>query len=158
RRGFERQLSFGPSPYYQDILGAQACRRHPRSCNLSAGIVTNDITGTVTFHLRRPDPDFLYELAMLFAAPAAPGAPAHHVITGPPFLPGTGPYMISQYRREVSFTLVRNPYYRQWSYAAQPAGYPAIIRYERVAGESKQESAGIPRRADPGAGRGDGQA
>src|SRR5262249_39806431 len=57
RRGFERQLSFGPSPYYQDILGAQACRRHPRSCNLSAGIVTNDITGTVTFHLRRPDPD-----------------------------------------------------------------------------------------------------
>ena len=149
RRGFERQLSLGPqADYYQGILGAPACRRHPRSCDLSTGIVTNDTTGTVTFHLSQPDPDFLYKLAELFATPAAPGAPLHHVIRGPPFLPGTGPYMISQYRPKSSFTLVRNPYFHQWSYAAQPAGYPSVIRYERVLSQSQQESAVITGRAD----------
>jgi YVTN family beta-propeller protein len=149
RRGFERQLSFGPqADYYQGILGAPACRRHPPSCDLSAGIVTNDTTGTVTFHLSQPDPDFLYKLAELFATPAAPGTPLHHVIKGLPFLPGTGPYMISQYRPKSSFTLVRNPYFHQWSYAAQPAGYPSVIRYERVLSQSQQESAVITGRAD----------
>jgi peptide/nickel transport system substrate-binding protein len=43
---------------------------------------------------------------------------------------------------------VRNPYFRQWSYAAQPAGYPSIIRYEQVGSESAQESAVIADRAD----------
>ena len=149
RRGFERELSLGLSPpYYRDILGAPACQPSPGSCDLSAGIVTNDRTGTVTFRLSQPDPDFLYKLALLFAIPAAPGAPAHRTITEPPFLPGTGPYMISQYRPNVSFTLVRNPYFRQWSYAAQPAGYPSVIRYERLTGQSKQESAVIAGRAD----------
>jgi peptide/nickel transport system substrate-binding protein len=138
RRGLQRQLSFGASPgYYDDILGAPACRPSPGSCDLSAGIITNDAAGTVTFRLSQPDPDFLYKLALLFAIPAAPGAPAHRTITGPPFLPGTGPYMISQYRPNVSFTLVRNPYFRQWSYAAQPAGYPSVIRYERLTGQSR---------------------
>ncbi len=65
-----------------------------------------------------------------------------------PFLPGTGPYMISQYRPNVSFTLARNPYFRQWSFAAQPAGYPSVIRYDQVASQSKEESAVIAGRAD----------
>ena len=70
------------------------------------------------------------------------------VISRAPFLPGTGPYMISQVRPNKSVTLVRNPYFRQWSYAAQPAGYPSVIRYERMAGLSRQESAVIAGRAD----------
>jgi peptide/nickel transport system substrate-binding protein len=70
------------------------------------------------------------------------------VINGPPFLPGTGPYIISQYRPNASLTLVRNPYFRQWSYAAQPAGYPSVIRYKRVIDPAKQESAVIADRAD----------
>ena len=45
-------------------------------------------------------------------------------------------------------TLVRNPYFRQWSYAAQPAGYPNVIRFDRVAGPARQESAVIAGRAD----------
>ena len=56
--------------------------------------------------------------------------------------------MISQYRPNVSFTLVRNPYFRQWSYAAQPAGYPNVIRFDQVAGPAKHESAVIAGRAD----------
>jgi YVTN family beta-propeller protein len=149
RRGFERQITMGRNPgYYDEILGAQACRQHHAQCDLSAGIAVNDAAGTVTFRLNQADPDFLYKLALLFAVPAAPGAPLHRLITGPPFLPGTGPYMISQYRPDASFTLVRNPYFRQWSYAAQPAGYPSVIRYEVMTSQSEQQSAIIAGRAD----------
>src|SRR5215468_6032579 len=121
RRGIQRELSFGAVPgYYEGILGAPACHQNPRRCDLSAGIVTDDAAGTVTFHLGRADPDFLDKLAMPLAAPAPPGA-AGHLMDRAPFLPGTGPYMISYYRPNSALTLVRNPYFRQWSYAAQPA-------------------------------------
>ena len=65
RRGIQRQLSFGASPaYYEGILGGSACIKHPRRCDLSAGIVTNDAAGTVTFRLVQADPDFLYKLGL----------------------------------------------------------------------------------------------
>jgi YVTN family beta-propeller protein len=148
RRGIQRELSFGaPVPYYDDIIGAQACHQNPKRCDLSAGIIADDAARTVTFRLAEADPDFLYKLALLLAVPAPPGAPGH-VIDGAPFLPGTGPYMISQYRPNASFTLVRNPYFRQWSYAAQPAGYPDVIRFDHVAAPGQQLSAVIAGRAD----------
>jgi YVTN family beta-propeller protein len=151
RRGIKRQLINGHVAaipgYYDGILGASACRKNPRSCDLSAGIVTNDATGTITFHLTQADPDFLYKLALPVVAPAPPGAP-DGVISRAPFLPGTGPYMISGVRPNESVTLVRNPYFRQWSYAAQPAGYPSVIRYERMASPGSQESAVIAGQAD----------
>ena len=81
------------------------------------------------------------------AAPAPPGA-AGHLIDRAPFLPGTGPYMISQYRPSSSLTLVRNPYFRQWSYAAQPAGYPNVIRIERMTDPREEQSAVTAGRAD----------
>ena len=41
-------------------------------------------------------------------------------------LPGTGPYRIaSATPKEVVFK--RNPYFREWSHAAQPEGNPAVI-------------------------------
>ena len=148
RRGIQRQLSFGDVPaYYEGILGAQACQRNPRRCDLAAGIVTNDAAGTVTFHLGQADPDFLYKFALLLAAPAPPGA-AGHLMDRAPFLPGTGPYMISQYGPNSSLTLVRNPDFRQWSYAAQPAGYPNVIRMEHMTDPRKEQSAVAAGRAD----------
>ena len=148
RRGIQRQLSFGAvAAYYDGILGGSACRQHPNQCDLSAGIRVNDAAGTVIFHLGQADPDFLYKLALPVASAAPPGAP-DHVIRRAPLLPGTGPYMISQVRPNKSFTLVRNPYFRQWSYAAQPAGYPSVIRYEHVTSQSSQELAVIAGRAD----------
>ena len=123
RRGLQRQLSFGDVPgYYEGILGAPACHQNPRRCDLS-GIVADDAAGTVTFRLSQADPDFLDKLALLMAAPAPPGA-AGHLMDRAPFLPGTGPYTISRFRPGASLTLVRNPYFRQWSYAAQPAATP----------------------------------
>ena len=148
RRGIQRELSFGDFPdYYQGILGGQACSLHPRRCDLHAGIVTDDAAGTVTFRLGQADPDFLYKLALVMAAPAPPGAPGH-LVDRAPFLPGTGPYMISQYRPGSSLTLVRNPHFRQWSYAAQPAGYPHVIRFEQMADSRQQQSAVAAGRAD----------
>jgi ABC-type transport system substrate-binding protein len=148
RRGIQRAISFGDSPdYYDSIVGAPACHRNARRCDLTEGIVINDAVGTVTFHLDRADPDFPYKLALLRAAPAPPGA-ADHPMDRAPFLPGTGPYMISQYQPNSSLTLVRNPHFRQWSYAAQPAGYPNVIRIEQMADPRAQQSAVAAGRAD----------
>jgi YVTN family beta-propeller protein len=91
RRGIQRELSFGAYPgYYEGILGGSACIKHPKRCDLSAGIVTDDAAGTVTFRLAQADPDFLYKLALFIGAPAPPGTP-DRVISRAPFLPGTGP-------------------------------------------------------------------
>jgi peptide/nickel transport system substrate-binding protein len=79
--------------------------------------------------------------------PAPPGTPGH-VVDKAPFVPGTGPYRISQYQPKTSMTLVRNPYFRQWSYAAQPAGYPNVIRFEQMTDPGKQQAAVIAGRAD----------
>jgi ABC-type transport system substrate-binding protein len=151
RRGIQRELIIGSAAgvpgYYEGIPGAPACQQHPKRCDLSAGILTDDTAGTVTFRLARADPDFLYKLARSFASPAPPGAP-DHAISGAPFLPGTGPYMISQVRPGKSMTLVRNPHFRQWSYAAQPTGYPSVIRYQRMASQRTAASAVSDGRAD----------
>jgi YVTN family beta-propeller protein len=148
RRGIQRQLTIGANPaYYTGITGARRCQAQPQRCQLAAGISANDAAGTVTFHLTQADPDFLYKLALLLAVPAPPGTPGR-VVGRAPFLPGTGPYMISQYRPGASFTLVRNPYFRQWSYAAQPAGYPDVIRFDYVADPGRQLSAVTAGRAD----------
>jgi peptide/nickel transport system substrate-binding protein len=53
-------------------------------------------------------------------------------------IPGTGPYQIAGVRREpagpdldtVFDQLIRNKYFKQWSFAAQPAGYPDVINFK----------------------------
>ena len=87
-------------------------------------MVTNDATDTVTFHLVAPDPEFLDKLALTYADPVPAGAPDHDV--GTHALPGTGPYKVASYTRH-QVTLVRNPYFHEWSHAAQPNGYPDRI-------------------------------
>ena len=139
RRGIQRTISLGDEPdYFGGIIGAPACRPKPGRCDLTAGIVTDDAAGAVTFHLDRADPDFPYKLALPWAAPAPPGA-AGHLMDQAPFLPGTGPYLVSHYQANSSLTLARNPNFRQWSYAAQPAGYPDAIRIDQIADPRAQE-------------------
>jgi peptide/nickel transport system substrate-binding protein len=112
---------------------------------MTSGIVTNDATGTITFHLIAPDPDFVGKLAVIeWAAAVPPGTPLRTIATRP--IPGTGPYMIGRFEPDRlssgrvvhhgSITLVRNPSFHQWSVAAQPAGYPDLIRsiYEPTTG------------------------
>jgi len=132
RRAIERLFRVG-SPglsLYAGLAGATACADHPRGCDLSRGIVTDDAAGTVTFHLTAPDPEFLFKLTeYAYGAPIPPGTPDRE--PGSRTVPGTGPYRIAHASRtEVRF--VRNPLFREWSHAAQPAGNPDTIVWRTV--------------------------
>ena len=133
RRGIERLFRVGsPGVFlYRDLVGAAACRRRPDACQLTRGVVTNDVTGAITFHFTAPDPEFLYQLTeYAYSAPVAPGTPDHE--TGSRTVPGTGPYEIaSTTDRKIRF--VRNPYFHEWSHAAQPAGNPDAIVWRSAA-------------------------
>ncbi len=130
RRGIERLFrdrSKGTS-VYTGLVGAGSCLRHPSGCDLSEGIVTNDADRTVTFHFTGADPEFLYQLTeFAFSAPVPPGTPDRE--TGQRTVPGTGPYMIVS-NRPAEIRFVRNPYFREWSHAAQPNGNPNEIVWE----------------------------
>ena len=123
RRALERVFRVGGnSGYFAGLVGADTCST--AHCDLARGVVTDDKTGTVTMHLRAPDPEFLYKLTLPAARPAPPSTPMKPAaLLG---VPGTGPYMIVSHgpRRIV---LARNPYFHQWSAAAQPDGYPDRI-------------------------------
>jgi ABC-type transport system substrate-binding protein len=123
---FERLFAIGSAgaPLYTAILGATACIRTPSGCDLSEGIVADDRTGTVTFHLTRPDPDFLYKLTISYAYVLPASTPKRQARSP---LPATGPYMITRYSAGRELRLMRNPYFHEWSAAAQPSGYPDRI-------------------------------
>jgi YVTN family beta-propeller protein len=132
RRGIERLFrvrSPGIS-LYAGLVGASACVQRPRGCDLSRGIITDDATGTVTFHLTAPDPEFLFKLTEdAFAAPIPPGTPDHE--SGSRTVPGTGPYKIAR-KSGTEVRFVRNPFFREWSHAAQPSGNPNAIVWQTV--------------------------
>ena len=62
--------------------------------------------------------------------PAPAGTPPR-TLTSP--LPGTGPYRVDAATDGRHFVLSRNTYFREWSAAAQPAGFPDRIRWFTVA-------------------------
>jgi len=140
RRGIKRVLT-PDNPYlasqYTGIVGAQACLQRPKACDLRRGIETDRDAGTISFHLTKPDPEFLYKLAFAMASAVPAGA------TEAP-LPATGPYMTKSFTPHKSWVLVRNPRFHEWSRDAQPDGYPD--RIELTAGPSNQ-IAGLERGA-----------
>ncbi|HEY3726732.1 MAG TPA: ABC transporter substrate-binding protein [Solirubrobacteraceae bacterium] len=123
---FERLFAIGSSgtTWYQSIVGAPACLRRPAGCDLSRGIVANDRAQTVTFHLARRDPDFLYKLTLAYAE-VLPGSIPDSQARSP--LPATGPYQLSRYVPANEVLLTRNPHFREWSAAAQPEGFPTRL-------------------------------
>ena len=133
RRGIERGFelpAFAFQEYYSAIVGAAACVAHPPRCDLSHGIIPNDANDTVTFHLVAPDPEFLERLALLWAVAVPAGTPTENInktVNLPAPLPATGPYRIASYAPAHEIRLVRNRYFREWSHAARPDGYPDQI-------------------------------
>jgi ABC-type transport system substrate-binding protein/DNA-binding SARP family transcriptional activator/DNA-binding beta-propeller fold protein YncE len=129
RRSIERSLSLpgDARSFLSAIEGARSCIEH-RGCDLTRGIAIDPRAHTVTFRLTRPDPNFLYELA----EPPAYVVPADTPIrVAQTPLPATGPYVIASFRAEgPHIRLVRNRYFREWSRAAQPQGYPGVIRWD----------------------------
>jgi peptide/nickel transport system substrate-binding protein len=128
RRGIERGLLRSGSefpklfPYLASVEGGRGCVTGDH-CDLSRGITTSPGSSTVTFHLSKPDPDFLFKLAL----PAYDAVPASTPLKARLPLPATGPYKIAGWRRNGVVVLVRNPRFRVWSTAAQPQGYPDKI-------------------------------
>jgi len=122
RRGIERTMRSG-NPYlagqYEGIVGGAHCST--RACDLRRGIVGDREARTVTFHLRKADPDFLYKLAFAMASAVPAGK------FDAKALPATGPYMTVSFTPNRSWVLIRNPLFHEWSSDAQPAGFPDRI-------------------------------
>jgi ABC-type transport system substrate-binding protein/DNA-binding SARP family transcriptional activator len=142
RRAIEREFvvaraqNAGNPYYYAGIVGAGRCLSRPGACDLADGIVADDAAGTVTFHLTAPDPEFLYKLAFSWAYAVPPGTPDRMI--GAAQLPATGPYMTQSLVQGHSWTLVRNPRFREWSPQAQPGGYPdrIVVRFDVGPGQA----------------------
>jgi peptide/nickel transport system substrate-binding protein len=123
---FERLFKIGTSPnagtWYNVIKGGDACVKKPSTCSLSQGVVVNG--NTVTFHLTTADPEFLDKLGVPFAFILPASTPTKQADFPPP---GTGPYKWAQYAPNKQIKLVRNPFFKEWSKDAQPAGNPDTI-------------------------------
>jgi peptide/nickel transport system substrate-binding protein len=123
---FERQFTVpGPTGFYSGIVGASSCST--KGCDLSkaGGVVANDSAYTLTINLTAPDPELMDQLSLPFAYAVPSGTSLK--LTGNNVPPGTGPYMWKSYNPNTEAVLVRNPYFKQWSAAAQPAGNPNEI-------------------------------
>ena len=101
--------------------------RVPPTCELKLGESWLSMTrpAGVVFHLSDPDPDFLFKLA-----PCGRGAdPTRYTLA--PRRQDTSPGVLVRTRssgvtkRQISFA--RNPYFHEWSHAAQPDGNPDRI-------------------------------
>ena len=148
RRAIKRLFSLR-SPgrgYYTGIVGGAKCVRTAKRCDLSKGIVVDNEARLVTFRLVAPDPDFLYKLMLPFADAVPPGIPNGDVGTRP--MPATGPYEIARYVPMRELVFVRNPFFREWSQAARPAGYPDRIVWRLDIGSDAATRAVEEGRAD----------
>ena len=108
---------------FEDIVGAAACARIPASCDLSRGIVTDDATGTVDVppHRARPRvPVQADPVRVRGADPARHTRPRNRLAHRARHRARTRSSPIST--TEIRF--VRNPFFREWSHAAQPDGNP----------------------------------
>lgn len=113
--------------WYAGIVGAEDCLQSAARCTLAGGVVPDDHSFTVTFHLTAPDPEFLDKLAVPHASILPADTPAEDAGTHP--LPTTGPYRFASFDPNRGLRLVRNPYFREWSAEAQPDGYVDAIDY-----------------------------
>lgn len=126
RSSLKRLLTMnrGQPTSFDGVVGAATCARSSGRCDFSNGIVADDRAGTVTIHLTRADPDFLYKLVGLAAVPA--GTPIQRGRERP--VPGTGPYRVASASAR-TVRLTRNPYFQAWSQDARPDGYADEIRF-----------------------------
>jgi peptide/nickel transport system substrate-binding protein len=111
--------------FYAGIVGASACLKAPASCTLKGGVVANDKARTVTINLTAPDPEFKYKLAVPHASIVPADSPPKDA--GTKAIPGTGAYYFASYNTNKQLVMKRNPYFKEWSKDAQPAGYPDQI-------------------------------
>ena len=140
--------------WYNDIVGGPACVTTPATCTLKGGVVVNAATNTVVFNLIAPDAEFLDQLAVPFGSILPANTPAKDQGDTP--IPGTGAYYFSSYNPNSALIMKRNKYFKVWSAAAQPQGYPDEIEMTfglpgRVRSHRRRERPGrLGLRPDPG--------
>jgi peptide/nickel transport system substrate-binding protein len=113
------------SSFYGVLVGSAACLKNAATCTLKGGVSADDKNWTVTFHLTHADGEWLQKLAVPLSSVVPAGTPNKD--QGPKQVPSTGAYMMKSYDPNHQITLVRNPYFKQWSKDAQPQGYPDVI-------------------------------
>ncbi len=113
--------------WFNGIVGADACLKTPATCSLKDGVVADDVASTVTIHLTAPSAEFMYQLATPFGSILPADTQAKDLGTSP--APGTGAYMFASYDPNKALILKRNPYFKEFSADAMPAGYPDEIDY-----------------------------
>ena len=124
RYTFERLFKVhGPTAesLYGAIDGAEACLKNPATCKLEHGVALSG--HTITFHLTRPDTEWLQKLALPPVALLPPSVGDEEIGTDVSRLVGTGPYYWASYAPARQLELRRNPHFEVWSPAAQPDGY-----------------------------------
>jgi peptide/nickel transport system substrate-binding protein len=110
--------------WYNVIVGGPACVTTPATCTLP-GLVVNAATNSVVFHLIHADAEFLDQLAVPFGSILPASTPPKDQGSTP--IPGTGAYKFASYNPNTALVMTRNPYFKVWSSAAQPQGYPDTI-------------------------------
>ena len=89
-----------------------------------SGIKTDDATGEITVTLTEPRGDFENIIATEFATLVPAGTPNKDQSTTP--IPATGPYQLTAYEPNRSFTIIRNPNYT--AIAGVPKGNPDKVQ------------------------------
>ena len=105
----------------------------------------NDQANTVTFHLVAPNPEFFDRLTLADADAVPAGTPDHDIGRHP--IPATGPYEVASIT-PAQVTMVRNPYFHEWSLAARADGYPDKMVVRVVKSASAEVTAVEQGRAD----------
>jgi len=113
--------------WFNGIIGADKCLKDAASCTLNGGVVADDAAHTVTVHLTDPDSEFLYKLSTPFGTILPADTVGKDLGTSP--APTTGPYMFASYDPNKALIMKRNPYFKEFSVDAQPAGYPDEIDF-----------------------------
>ena len=111
--------------FYSGIVGAAKCLKTPATCTLAGGVSGDAAKSTVTINLTSPDPEFKFKLAVPHASILPASAPPTDAGTKP--IPGTGAYYFVSYDPNKQLVMKRNPYFKEWSHAAMPDGYPDEI-------------------------------
>jgi peptide/nickel transport system substrate-binding protein len=131
KASFERifkVLSPTAGSFYNGIVGADKCLKTPATCKLDKGVVVNAAKNSIVINLVAPDETITSKLAVPHAVINPASSPSKDAGTTP--IPTTGPYMFKSYSPTKSLIMVRNPYFKEWSHDAQPAGYPDMIEYD----------------------------
>jgi len=118
-------LSPNSGSWYNGIVGGAACVATPATCTLTQGVVVDPATNKIVFNLTAPDAEFLDQMAVPFAAILPASAPTKDAGDTP--IPGTGAYYFASYNPNTMLVMKHNPYFKVWSAAAQPQGYPDTI-------------------------------